>query len=124
MASEQPVEPEEEQDFWFENEAAKKLNGLYANRIYVQPLGEGMVRINFGEVLDEDSSYHTAIVVTAQQAKQFAQVIFNVATAVVEREYVPVPPPIPAAPAPTNTSAIADIMANAQKGQEGDNGRE
>lgn len=123
MAEDDPVE---EQDFWYEMEAAKKINGLFANRIYVQPLGEGLVRINFGEVLDADPSYHSAVVVTALQAKQFAQVIFNVATSVVEREYSPIPknaPTVPTASPPSTNNIIADILAKAAKDQEDGDGR-
>lgn len=74
-------------DYWEDREASKKLTGRYANRIYVQPLGNGMVRINFGEVLDEEPSYHSAIVVTAEQAIGFAHVIFNVSTELAEAEH-------------------------------------
>ncbi len=117
-------DPLEEQDFWQEIEAAKKINGLFANRIYVQPLGDGMVRINLGEVLDEETSYHSAVVVTALQAKQFAQVIFNVASAILEQQYVPVAPPIvPTASPPASNNYIADILAKAKKDEEGGNGR-
>jgi len=74
------------QDLWEDIEEAKKINGTFANRIFVQPLGNGMVRINFGEVLDEFPSYHTAIVVRADQAAGFAQVIYNISTGVIEAE--------------------------------------
>ena len=68
-------------DLWEDREAAKKITGQFANRIFVQPLKNGLVRINFGEVLDEEASYHTAIIVTAEQAVEFAQVIYNISTA-------------------------------------------
>jgi hypothetical protein len=68
-------------DLWEDQEAAKKITGQFANRIFVQPLQNGLVRINFGEVLDTEASYHTAIVVTAEQAIGFAQVIYNISTA-------------------------------------------
>ncbi|HEX4694978.1 hypothetical protein [Sphingomonas sp.] len=71
-----PTDPDD--DSWMDREAAKKLNGLYANRVYVQPLGSGMVRINFGEIIDaDDPSYHSAIVVTAEQATQFGELIYR-----------------------------------------------
>lgn len=73
-----------EVDLWEHSEAAKKLNALYANRIYVQPLPEGAVRINFGETMDADPSYHTAIVATPHQALDFASVIFRIAQAMIE----------------------------------------
>ena len=81
MEEDEPVE-----DYWEDREAAKKINGIYANRIFVQPLGDGMVRINLGEVIDEDRSYHTAAVVTAHQAVAFAQIIYSIATSVIEAD--------------------------------------
>lgn len=82
MSNDEPME----QDFWEDTFAAKKLNGIYSNRIYAQPLGDGMVRINFGEILDDEPRYHTAIVATAAQVKAFAQLMFNVSQAVLEAE--------------------------------------
>jgi len=72
-------------DFWEHTEAAKKLNALYTNRIYVQPLGEGIVRINFGETMDAEPSYHTAIAATPEQAIEFASLIYRVANTMLER---------------------------------------
>jgi hypothetical protein len=72
--------------YWEDRDASKANKGVFANRIYVQPLGNGMVRINFGEVLDDQPTYHTAIVVTAEQAVGFAQVIYNIGAGVEEAE--------------------------------------
>lgn len=78
----------EEPDLWLHREAAKKLNALYSNRIFVQPLPEGLVRLNFGEVLDEDEpTYHSCVILTAENALQFADLIRNVAAGLL-------PPPI------------------------------
>jgi len=66
-------------DYWEEREAAKKVNGLYANHVYVQPLGQGMVRVNFGEVLDEEPRYHTAVVLTPENARDFAILMYQIA---------------------------------------------
>lgn len=68
---------------WLDLEATKKIHGIFANRIYVQPLGDGMVRLNFGEVLDnDDPTYHTALVMTASQAESFARLIHKVSLAI------------------------------------------
>ena len=72
------------EDNWEDREASKKNDGKFANRIYVQPLGNGMVRVNFGEVLDEFPSYHTAIVMTAANAVEFAGLMQNVGAAVMD----------------------------------------
>jgi hypothetical protein len=70
-----------EDDLWEHQEASKKLTALYANRIFAQPLGEGVLRVNFGEMTETiDPSYHSAIVVTPELALEFADVIFRVAT--------------------------------------------
>lgn len=66
-------------DYWEEREAAKRLNALYTHNIYVHPIGGGMVRINFGASLDEEPSYHTALVMTAENARDFACLIYGVA---------------------------------------------
>lgn len=68
-----------EDNFWEDREAAKAIAAKFSNRIYVQPIGQGMVRIAFGEILDSSPSYHTVVVVTAAQALDFANVIYNMA---------------------------------------------
>lgn len=83
------TDPDDVNDYWMEREAAKKINALFANRIYVQPIATGMVRLNFGEMLDEyDPTYHTAIVLTAEEAVSFAVLIHRIGTALLS------PPPI------------------------------
>jgi len=88
------TDPSEVTDYWEDREAAKKLTGVFANRVYVQPISPGMVRVNFGEVLDEEPTYHTAIVLTAADAMSFAALIYQVAQA-----NLPAPPPIVTTPA-------------------------
>lgn len=70
----------DENELWEHNEAAKKVAAQYANRIFVQPLAEGTVRISFGEMTDSiDPIYHTSIVATPEIAIEFAEVIHRVA---------------------------------------------
>ena len=87
----------DEEDTWMDQEAVKKLNGLFVNRIYVQHLGDQMMRLNFGEVLDpDDPSYHTALVISAANAKAFAELIFQHANAALAPPVITVTPtPIP-----------------------------
>lgn len=67
---------------WADQEAVKRITGLYTNRIFVQHLGDGMLRLNFGEILDpDDPSYHTALVISAGNAKAFAELIVRQANA-------------------------------------------
>lgn len=81
---------------WMDREAVKKLTGTYANRIFVQHLGEQMLRLNFGEVLDpDDPTYHTALVLSAANAKLFADLIYrqaNAALAAADAETAAAPP--------------------------------
>lgn len=75
---------DEDTDLWEHSEAAKKITAQYANRIFSQPLGEGMVRITFGEMTETiDPVYHTSIVVTPELALEFAEVIHRVASTVI-----------------------------------------
>lgn len=88
VAEQAQVEADTEYDTWLDTEAAKKLNGQFTNRIFVQHLGDGLIRLNFGDVLDvEEPSYHTAIVLTANNAVQFAELIYRMGNAAM-------PPPI------------------------------
>ena len=66
---------------WEEREAAKKNTGLFTNRVFAQPLGDGLVRVNFGEVIDTEPSYHTAIVITAANAVAFGELIYRMGIA-------------------------------------------
>lgn len=65
----------EADDTWMHIEEVKKLRSAYANQIFVQPLGDSNIRVNFGEVLDDEPRYHTALVLSASNALQFAQLI-------------------------------------------------
>lgn len=61
-------------------ESSRKLRGLFTDRIYVQPHGDGMhMRINFGEVVGGETQYHTAIVVSSANAVEFASLIHRLA---------------------------------------------
>lgn len=74
-------------DLWIHDEAAKKVNALYANRLFAQPLNEGVIRISFGEMSDNiDPKYHSAIVVTPEMAVDFAEVIHRVAQAAIKAQ--------------------------------------
>ena len=65
---------------WQDLEAVKKLTGQFVNRIFVQHMGDGMLRLNFGEVLDaDDPTYHTALVISAANAMSFAELIYGMA---------------------------------------------
>jgi hypothetical protein len=77
-----PEDPELDYDNWLETEAVKKLNGQFTNRLFVQHLGDGLLRLNFGDVQDSsDPSYHTALVITAANAIQFAELIYRMGNA-------------------------------------------
>lgn len=82
-------------DYWEETEAAKKLNAIFANQVYVQHLGSSLLRINLGESLDEEPRYHTAIVMTAANAYQFGALLMRMAEATLPKPEVIVPPPPP-----------------------------
>jgi hypothetical protein len=90
-------EPADEQELsfdpnWEDTEASKKLTGVFANRIYVQHLGEGMLRLNFGEVLDpHDPTYHTALVISGANAKLFAELIYRMGDAAITPQKMPAP---------------------------------
>lgn len=91
---------DEPEDHWLHREAVKKLTAVYASRIFVQPVGQGMVRLSFGEALDDDDPiYHTSIVMTATNAAQFAELIYSTSQAILA------PPPIYAPPSPSDPSA-------------------
>ncbi len=69
-------------------EAVKKLNAIYTNQVFVQPLGDGNIRINFGETLDEEPRYHTSVVVSAANALDFANLVARMANSILS------PPPV------------------------------
>lgn len=75
------TEPPEEPDYWEEREASKRLTPTYVSNIYVQPAGGGMVRLNFGAAMDLDPTYHTALVMSADNAREFAKLIYQIAIA-------------------------------------------
>lgn len=94
--------PEDYTPDWLDTDAAKKNNGIFTNRIFVQHLGEGMLRLNFGEILAaDDPSYHTALVISAANAVTFAELIYRMGNAAL----TPPPPPIIVTPQPPQSEA-------------------
>ncbi|OYW47088.1 MAG: hypothetical protein B7Z08_07560 [Sphingomonadales bacterium 32-68-7] len=77
---------DEPDDLYLHAEAAKKLNALYANRLFVQPLGEGLIRLNLGEFHDWEPTYHSASVMTPEMALELATVLHRVALRVMENQ--------------------------------------
>ncbi|RYE03221.1 MAG: hypothetical protein EOP61_05520 [Sphingomonadales bacterium] len=70
------------EDYWEEEEASKAIRGMFTNRLYVQHLGSGLLRLNYAEVLTEhDPQYHTALVMTAENAFAFGQLMQRMAMA-------------------------------------------
>lgn len=75
----------DDDDLYLHAEAVKKVTALYANRIFAQPMAEGMVRVSFGEMSDTfDPSYHSAIALTPELALEFADVVQRVAARVMK----------------------------------------
>jgi hypothetical protein len=93
----QPATEETPFDEWEHRDAAKKVSAIYANQVYIQPMAEGLIRVNFGEVMDEDPSYHTAIVLTPANCLLFSDLMARMATAVLKQTSV-VTPTEPAEP--------------------------
>jgi hypothetical protein len=60
---------------WPHLEEIKKLRASYANQVFVQPMGDGNLRLNFGETLDEESLYHTAVVLSYGNAIELSSLI-------------------------------------------------
>lgn len=63
---------------------SKRLHGLYADRIFVHPTGQHL-RISFGEKIDDETTFHTAIVVADNEAVKFATLMLRIATASVKK---------------------------------------
>lgn len=62
-------------------EKVSRLTSLYANRLFVQTLENGLVRLNFGEIHNAgDPRYHTSVVLTCLDAIEFAQLIYNMSS--------------------------------------------
>ena len=78
-------------DNWEHVDAIKKLTAAYVNQLFIQPLGDGNLRLNFGEALDEEPRYHTAIVISAANAKSFAELIHRWAVDTLAPSLVPPP---------------------------------
>jgi hypothetical protein len=73
-------------EYWEQRDASKKNPGLYTNQIYVQHLGEGLLRLSFGEVLDDEPRYHSALVLTAHNAYAFGELMMRMAQAAAAAE--------------------------------------
>ncbi len=66
-------------------QSSRKLRGLFTDRVYVQPHGDGMhLRINLGEVVGGEAQYHTAIVVSSADALEFAELIHRMGLMAIE----------------------------------------
>jgi hypothetical protein len=76
-----PEPPWSGDDDWEHIEAAKKIDAIFANQVFVQPLGDGLLRLNFGEVLDDQPRYHSAIVISARNGLALADLIDRIARA-------------------------------------------
>jgi hypothetical protein len=82
-------------DDWEHRDAARKISALFANQVYVQPVGDGMLRINFGQVLsDDEPSYHTAVVVSARNAVAAGELLYRYGQSLLPLEPVVSPPPL------------------------------
>ena len=96
-----PIPPPVEFDDWENREAARRINALFANQVFVQPVGDGMLRINFGQVLtDEEPSYHSAVVISGQNAVAFGELIYRygrILTAPPQPSAFPPGSPVPSA---------------------------
>jgi hypothetical protein len=80
-------------DTYWDQEAVKKIPAIYTNRVFVQHLGQGMMKVNFGEIVSDptEPSYHASLVMTAANASEFAGLIYQMAQAILAP-----PPPTPA----------------------------
>lgn len=59
-------------------DASRTLKGLYTNRCFVQ-VGNGHLRVNFGEIVGGEAVYHTAVVVPTIDAWSFGQLLMEMA---------------------------------------------
>lgn len=74
-----------EDERWEAGEASKKLNALFANRIFVQPDGLHL-RITFGERVGDEGVFHTSVVVPNADALEFGRLILQMAEASIENQ--------------------------------------
>ena len=84
-------------DNWEHIDAIKKLTAVYVNQLFIQPLGDGNLRLNFGEALDDEPRYHTAIVISAENAKLFSELVYRWAVDTITPPVI-TPPTIQAVP--------------------------
>ncbi len=85
MATTPPKDPN-----YLDAKAAGKVDATLANRIFIQPTPDGWLRMAFGDVYDvDDPRYHSAFIVSPENAKQFAELMYQFAIALL--------PPQPAA---------------------------
>ena len=86
--------------YWEDREASKGVNGIYTNRVFVYQTNDGLLRINFGEMVDDAPRYHTAIVVSPTNAVIFAQLMHQVASPMIQ------PPPLEGGPEPVGEGKV------------------
>jgi hypothetical protein len=91
---------DQDYDTWEHREASKKLTAVHTNQVFVQPMADGLLRVSFGEVLDDEAQYHTALIMTARNALLFGDLIARTAAAMLN------PPPIVQAP---TTAGVGDV---------------
>lgn len=82
-------EPEAKDDesfaLWEAQDQTKQLPARFATRLYVTPEGQH-IRIAFGERIDDETVYHTALVLPAGEALQMAQLLARIAGASVDQQ--------------------------------------
>jgi hypothetical protein len=84
MAQNDPDESaatEAQPDNWLERDASRAVRSVFTNRMFVQALGGDMLRVSFAENLDDDPRYHSAIAISAVNAIEFAQLLYQMGTA-------------------------------------------
>jgi len=74
------AQAEQELDLLEAQEKSKQLRPLYANRVYVEPFGKTL-RISFGERIGGEQIFHTAVVMTFEDALETGDLITRLATA-------------------------------------------
>lgn len=70
---------------WDHKDAASKITATFANQAFVQPLGDGLIRISFGETFPDELEvrYHTSVVMSARNALELAQIMYRFSAPIV-----------------------------------------
>lgn len=84
LSEEAPIE-EVNWDIIDAQDKAKALRALFSNRIFAQPDGLHL-RLSFGEWVQDETVYHTAIVVPNEQALEMGKLLVSMATASIENQ--------------------------------------